>query len=255
MRVFIVIAVLLFSAHSQAKSSGGPNDSTFFFNFNIGANGFSKNASFENEFGINISERTFGAGPFVGAGFEYRMKNHFGIHIDASTNFASRNKKLFMPALEAYYSDFDVSYQLNQVRNSPFIIGGLYTNVKIGLSYLFRVKGVGMFPRLVLGYQSSVEHNYRYTLRAPNTNYFTNYNVTNNQQWNTYFGASYTVLFSEYDLAGIVAEVGYSEMKNNYTITQSGYNQPITYKDVSTASGKVYWKLSLLLRMDFALMK
>jgi hypothetical protein len=183
------------------------------------------------------------------------MKNHFGIHIDAATNFASRNKKLFIPAFEAYYSNFDVSYQLNQVRNSPFISGGIYNNIKVGLSYLFRVKGVGMFPQLIVGYQSSVAHNYRYTLREPSTNYFTNYNVSNNQQWNTYFGASYTVLFSEYDLAAISAEVGYSEMKNNYTITTSGYNQPTTYQDISTSHGKVYWKLSLLLRMDFALIK
>ncbi len=256
MRLFLAIT-LLFSASlnfAQEKSSG-PRDSTFFLNFNIGANGFSNNSSSVNEFGISIAESTFGAGPFVGIGWEYRMKNKIGIHADVATHFATRSKKRFIPAFDTYYSNYEVIYEQNTLADEPGLYGGLYHRVNLGVSYLLRMKGVGLFPKLVVGWQSSVENNYRYTLREPSTNYYTNYRVSTDVEWSPYFGAGFTVLFSEYDLAGVSVEAGYSNTTSNYTISQSSYDQPLSYEEITTNHQKLYWKISLLLRMDFALIK
>jgi hypothetical protein len=256
MRIIVIIALLFYSGNNWAQTKkSGPQDSTYFVNLNIGLNGFSNNASTETAYGVDIAEGTFGFGPFVGLGIEYRLNKKWGFHADAAVLFASRSKKRFIPAFNDFYKEFDVQYEISALDNEVYLTGGLYSNTKFGLSYLFRCKGVGMYPQLVFGMQSSVSHAYSYTLREPGTNYFTNYTVDNKGQWSPYYGAGFTVLFSEYDLAAISGEIGYSTMNNQYTISQSGFNQPITTSEISTSNEKLYWKLSLLLRMDFALMK
>ncbi|MFT5822209.1 MAG: hypothetical protein ACI8ZM_003465 [Crocinitomix sp.] len=256
MKIILVITLLFCTNLGFAqKNKGGPLDSTFYLNWNIGASGFSRNNAGEDLFGTSVSEETFSFGPFLEFGFEYRKKNGIGIHLDAGAHSASRSKKRFISAFDALFSDYEVLYEMTGFSKDERIKGGSYYTTEFGLSYLLRVKEVGLFPKLIVGFQSSVKTNYRYTLREIGTNNFTNYNVSNNSQWSPYFGAGFTVLFSEYDLAGISAEFAYGNSKNDYTISQSGYNQPITYQEISTVHQKFYWKISLLLRIDFASMK
>ena len=256
MRIPFVIALLFYSSFNFAQGkNSGPKDSTFFINWNVGINGFTNNTGSESGYGILISEGTFGIGPFLGMGFEYRMKNNCGIHADVSAMFARRNKKRFISAFDTYYSDYDVLYAQNTLKDKADISGGLYFNTKVGLSYLLRYKEIGMFPQLIVGWQSSVQHNYEYTLREPSTNYYTNYRVSNAVQWKPYFGAGFTILFSEYDLAAISGEMGYTSIQNSYTIRESSYGQAILSEEITTRQNQLYWKLSILLRMDFALIK
>ncbi|NOQ72770.1 MAG: hypothetical protein GQ574_12240 [Crocinitomix sp.] len=252
----ILIALLIYSSinYAQGKNSG-PKDSTFFINWNLGINGGSNNSSTETNYGINLLESTLGVGPYLGIGFEYRMKNNLGFHADAALMFATRYKKRFITEFDSYYSNYDVIYEQNTLKDKDYITGTANGNMKIGLSYLFRYKGVGMYPQLIAGWITSFAQRYNYTIRESETNYYTNFGLTSKTDWSPYFGAGFTVLFSEYDLAAITTEIGYANRVNNYTIRQSGFGQASSIEEISTTTPNLYWKIGLLLRMDFALIK